>query len=148
MFIFQKTYTRNGLFKGRKNFLVVTASTYVKLQQAYFSESNKAGGWELIGYAAPNNGATTNFAYGIGAIGVQASTDLDETGKVGWTAMNLTNLNECQGTANATAKNTETAAQWKVTVKAGSNVADVAFDAVATGAGCIALTPSFDKIGK
>ena len=63
----------------------------MKLQQAYFSESNKAGGWELIGYAAPNNGATTNFAYGIGAIGVQASTDLDETGKVGWTAMNLTN---------------------------------------------------------
>ncbi|SIN81332.1 hypothetical protein SAMN05720758_0001, partial [Fibrobacter sp. UWB11] len=29
------------------------ATTYVKLQQAYFSEASKAGGWQLIGYMAP-----------------------------------------------------------------------------------------------
>ena len=37
LFIFQKTYTRNGLFKGRKNFLVVTASSYVNMCCIYRS---------------------------------------------------------------------------------------------------------------
>ncbi|MBQ3840852.1 MAG: type II secretion system protein, partial [Fibrobacter sp.] len=33
------------------------AGTYVKLQDAYFSEKNKFGGWELIGYVAPGGSA-------------------------------------------------------------------------------------------
>ena len=122
--------------------------TYVKLQQAYFSEANKAGGWTLIGYQAPNNGKTTNFAYGIGGIGSATSATVNTTGTVGWTAQNLVNLNECTGTSSAAAFNTATTAQWKVTVKQGASVQDVAFDAAANGPGCVALTPTFDKIGK
>ena len=50
------------------------AGTYVKLQQAYFSESNKAGGWQLIGYMAPGeNSSTTNFSYTPEGIAVAAS---------------------------------------------------------------------------
>ena len=141
MFIFQKTYTRNGLFKGRKNFLVVTASTYVKLQQAYFSESSKAGGWQLIGYLAPNNGSTTNFNYNHGDIDVDASSALSDS-EVGWQAANIANLNECQGDGSTY--------NWTVTLtkQTGTSQDDVSFEAAANGAGCIALTPTFDKIGK
>ena len=52
---FKKSYTRNGLFKGRKNFLVVTASSYVKLQDAFAAERNAAGGWTIIGYTEPTS---------------------------------------------------------------------------------------------
>ena len=92
MFIFQKTYTRNGLFKGRKNFLVVTASTYVKLQQAYISEAVAIGNWQIIGYKGPgeeknhgtvNGGAkseTTNFTYEDAASGFTSNTVALATG--------------------------------------------------------------------
>ena len=92
LFIFQKTYTRNGLFKGRKNFLVVTASTYVKLQQAYISEAVAIGNWQIIGYKGPgeeknhgtvNGGAkseTTNFTYEDAASGFTSNTVALATG--------------------------------------------------------------------
>lgn len=54
---------------------------YVKLQQAYFSEASKAGGWQLIGYQAPNGGSTTNFTYS-GDI-TAAGSDALEAAKVG-----------------------------------------------------------------
>ena len=55
-------------------------------------------------------------------------------------------LNECVAPA-------ENAWSWQVTVSkatnTGSNNADVAFAALANGGtGCVALTPTFDKIGK
>lgn len=117
------------------------AGTYVKLQQAYFSESSKAGGWQLIGYLAPNNGTTTNFNYDNGDIAVDASSALDDA-EVGWQAANVANLNECQG--NGSTYN------WTVTLtkQTGNSQDDVSFEAAANGAGCIALTPTFDKIGK
>ena len=115
----------------------------MKLQQAYFSESSMAGGWQLIGYLAPNNGSTTNFTYtgpGIAAAGSDALT----SAKVGWAAANKQNLNECSAGTN-----------WTVTLSkaTGTTQADIAFAATAgavssTAAGCIALTPTFDKIGK
>lgn len=115
------------------------AGTYVKLQQAYFSESNMAGGWQLIGYQAPNNGTTTNFEYGIELpIGAQSSDDLS-TGKVGWNAKNKVALNECSSAVN-----------WTVTLSkaSGTTSADISFAASAGATGCVALTPTFDKIGK
>ena len=39
---------------------VFFASTYVKLQDAYVSESNMIGGWKKIGYVM---NAATNFTY-------------------------------------------------------------------------------------
>ena len=116
----------------------------MKLQQAYFSESNKAGGWQLIGYLAPSgDGAsqTTNFKYDVGEIDADASDELSE-GKIGWQAANRANLNECQGDG--------TTYNWTVTVSklTGNSQDDVSFTSAANGAGCIALTPTFDKIGK
>ena len=119
------------------------AGTYVKLQQAYFSESNKAGGWQLIGYLAPSGAGenkTTNFEYGT-TLGIDkaASSDLSKD-VIGWDAKNNINLNECASGVN-----------WTVTLsKVSSTTAgdDISFTAAAKGAGCVALTPTFDKIGK
>ena len=117
----------------------------MKLQQAYFSESNQAGGWQLIGYMAPSGAAaseTTNFAYGVGGISKGETVTLDATGKVGWTAKNKIALNECQIPSDY---------NWSVTVKlatTGDNGKDVGFTSAAKGTGCISLTPSFEKIGQ
>ena len=121
------------------------AGTYVKLQQAYFSESNKVGGWQLIGYMAPSgDGAsqTTNFAYGVGSITAGQTVDATSAGAIGWTAKNRIALNECA---------IPTDYNWSVKVKeasTGTNGKDVGFEAAAKGTGCISLTPSFEKIGK
>jgi prepilin-type N-terminal cleavage/methylation domain-containing protein len=118
------------------------AGTYVKLQQAYFSESNKIGGWGLIGYAAPGtssagaNGAanTTNFSY-TGGIATATASDGQGTQNV-WNAASLVALNDC-----------EKGQTW--TVAAVVTSAEVSFNsAVPAGTGCAALTPTFDKIGK
>ena len=115
----------------------------MKLQQAYFSESNKAGGWQLIGYMAPgNNSETTNFKYTPEDIAPSASNDLSKGTPKGWAASNNLNLNECKAGKN-----------WSVTLgstQTGSanSQADITFTASAGAAGCVALTPTFDKIGK
>ena len=126
------------------------AGTYVKLQQAYFAESLKAGGWTLIGYTAPGNGAvTTNFVYGIGGIAENTSADVSSA-TVGWTADNLANLNECTKGEQTAGKNTATDANWKVSVTQGTGTSnqDLVFTATVKAGGCTALTPTFDKIGK
>ena len=115
------------------------AGTYVKLQQAYFSESNMAGGWQLIGYSAPNNGSTTNFTYG-NSLGITAqNSDALSASKIGWDAKNNVALNECASAVN-----------WTVTLSksTGTTSDDIRFAASAGDAGCVALPPTFDKIGK
>ena len=116
------------------------AGTYVKLQQAYFSESSKAGGWQLIGYMAPGvDSKTTNFEYDPGDITVKSSNDLSNSTPKGWQAKNIANLNECKSGKN-----------WTITLgrTTGDAQTDITFTASAGGAGCVALTPTFDKIGK
>ena len=127
------------------------AGTYVKLQQAYFSENNQIGGWDMIGYIAPNGGETTNFYYGA-AIAHTGSASQNAQDVVGWAADNKVTLNECVAGTVMTQKkatNATAASHWivKVSVNTGSQ-ADVTFDASANGAGCVALTPSFANIGK
>ncbi len=112
----------------------------MKLQQAYFSESSMAGGWQLIGYMAPNDGATTNFEYG-NDLGIDKDASNAVTSlTIGWDAKNKNNLNECASAVN-----------WTVKLqKATSDTAgdDIKFTANAGPAGCVALTPTFDKIGQ
>lgn len=114
------------------------AGTYVKLQQAYFSESNAYGGWTLIGYTAPAGGESNNFKFtGGSTLAVDGTT----TAAVGdaWEAENKVKLNDC-----APGKN------WVVALDA-INADDPkdAYDAtVAGGADCTALTPTFTNIGK
>ena len=120
------------------------AGTYVKLQQAYFSEANQAGGWQLIGYMAPSGAKaseTTNFKYAPGNIkvGEKVTLTTSSTDK-GWTAENIANLNECQKGVN-----------WSISLKLASDAtkgADVVFTSAVASDGCTALTPTFSNIGK
>ncbi|SIO46710.1 hypothetical protein, partial [Fibrobacter sp. UWB11] len=115
--------------------------TYVKLQQAYFSEASKAGGWQLIGYMAPGvNSKTTNFEYTPGTIAIASSATLSGTRTVGWQAHNVATLNECAIGDN-----------WTVGLAVDASAAtaqDIIFSSQVTAGGCAALTPTFDKIGK
>lgn len=119
------------------------AGTYVKLQDAYVSESNLVGTWAKIGYVAPGapkageDGTTTNFTY-TGAITVDtlAVADLSEF-KEGWKAAARVALNDCPPTASA----------WTVSVKGNTNGNSVSYKADPPECG-VALTPTFNKIGK
>lgn len=125
------------------------AGTYVKLQQAYISEDGSIGSWALIGYKGPGEGSadsstTTNFSY---SDGVTDKDTLPAENKIGWTARNNVQLNDCG------AKSTWTIAMKKAAASSGNAAAgDAIFTAKVGGAqgdaGCTALTPSFDKIGK
>ena len=115
------------------------AGTYIKLQDAYASEANKVGTWQLIGYVAPGASAagssstTTNFAY---TGGVTAEADIvGFTATSGWNAQNRVALNEC-------AANT---GNWNFQVAAASNGNSLTYT---SSTACTQLTPSFDKIGK
>ena len=121
------------------------AGTYVKLQQAYISEDGSIGTWALIGYKGPGEvtattSQTTNFSY---TDGVSAKDTLPAQDKIGWTATNKVQLNDC-GANNS----------WTIAMKKANSSAagDAIFTAEVGGAqgnaGCTALTPSFDKIGK
>ena len=114
------------------------AGEYVKLSQAYFSETNMFGGWKMIGYNAPNGTAgntatTTNFTY-KGAITTDATTN--ETTEKAWSATNNAALNDC-------AKDTEA---W--TIKAIYSTTSDSYEAKVSTTDCEVLTPSFAQIGK
>ena len=120
------------------------AGTYVKLQQAYFSEANQVGGWQMIGYMAPSGtkaSETTNFKYKPGDVKVdEKKTVTTASTDKGWIAENIANLNECQAGEN-----------WSISLKLASDAskgADVVFTSAVNGAGCKALTPTFENIGK
>lgn len=111
-------------------------ATYVKLSQAYFSETNKLGGWTLIGYKAPGEDAkTTNFEY-KGAI--NANTAVTATTPKAWSATNNLKLNDCAS-----------AEHWTIeAVYSATNDTYNAAIASDNDGACTALTPSFTLIGK
>ena len=122
------------------------AGTYVKLQQAFYAEQNKFGGWGQIGYTAPGSGETTNFYYGENFD--HSTTTTSATG-VGWAADNKVVLNECAKGTGITAKNASgvTDANWKITVSANTaSGGDVTFTSAVKTDNCRALTPSFEAI--
>ena len=130
------------------------AGTYVKLQQAYFAENNQIGGWNMVGYIAPNSGNTTNFFYGAG-IAHSGSASQNATNVVGWAADNKGTLNNCkQGTVvtSANSENATNAAHWRVLVSVNTgSQADVTFtseaaNSASTTEDCLSLTPSFTSI--
>ena len=131
--------------------IVFFASTYVKLQEAYFSESNAVGSWKLIGYVSPGatsastEGATTNFGYlaanpEANGETVAISTLSSEGTKV-WGARNLVALNDCA----AQASDAIDKANWTISITANSNGNSVSY---AAATNCPQLTPTFDKIGQ
>ena len=117
------------------------AGTYIKLQQAYFSEKNQYGGWSVIGYTAPGgssgtSSATTNFTYGADNIEATNETNAGKTGV--WTATNNAKLNDC-----ASAKN------WQIDTKDAAEGGLDGYEAkVNNKTTCLQLTPNFENIGK
>ena len=115
------------------------AISYIKLQDAYASEANKVGTWQLIGYVAPgaskagDDGSTTNFTY-TGS--VTAAADIAEFSKDGaWKAQNNVALNDC----------VKDQGYWSIKVEDASNGNSLKYTATTS---CSALTPSFENIGK
>ena len=130
-----------------KSFSLVFLRFYVKLQDAYVSESNKVGSWKLIGYVAPGStsaateGSTTNFAYTAGSeidVDQTSAVAIDGFDAVTWQAKNLVALNECA---------IDDANVWTVTTKAADNGNSVTYEAEVPS-DCLQLTPSFTRIGK
>ena len=116
------------------------AGTYVKLMEAYASESNAMGGWTLIGYQAPGSvsgsqGVTTNFTYS-GSIDATAAVTADAADA--WKAAGNVALNDCpKGSA------------WKIKTTIAAATGVVSFDATLSDpTNCTTLTPNFTKIGK
>ena len=117
------------------------AGTYIKLQQAYFSEASKYGGWDLIGYVGPGerNSATSTYTTNFQYSGLNLASNSTTTGAVSnaWQAYNVSKLNECQPGVN-----------WFINlVDAGTTERD-SYTATVQGSGCEGLTPTFNKIGK
>ena len=118
------------------------AGTYIKLQDAYVSESNQLGSWELVGYVAPGASSanqsspqTTNFTYSGPGITSATSIEAGTVADNAWKADNRVALNDCAiGAGN-----------WKIKITANSNGNSVSYDATTA---CTQLTPSFEKIGK
>lgn len=117
------------------------AGTYVKLQEAYASESNAVGGWTLIGYQAPGSasgsaGVTTNFTY-TGALAGNSTTTAASTANA-WKAVANVALNDC-----AKGKN------WAIAANMNADKGTVSFTAsLEDEANCLTLTPNFKLIGK
>lgn len=109
----------------------------MKLQSAYFSESNMYGSWQRVGYVGPgdkkttSSSETTNFHYDGGAL---ADSSLANADVIGWQATNVVKLNEC----------TASSVNWTVTTKAKTGDAD----SYVASTNCAELTPTFTKIGK
>ena len=114
----------------------------VKLQDAYVSESNQLGTWELVGYVAPGASSagqtspqTTNFTYY--GTGIASATSIDASTSVAsaWKADNRVALNDCAINAG----------NWNIAIAANTNGNSVSYTATTD---CDQLTPSFEKIGK
>lgn len=111
------------------------------MQDAYASESNKAGTWKNIGYVAPgataacSSGQTTNFEYS-GAIDDDIEiTQNAPSGVTGWLADNRVALNGCIIGSE----------DWTIKVTAATNGNSLTYQATTA---CDELTPSFEKIGQ
>ena len=121
------------------------AGTYVKMQQAYISESMKMGNWVIIGYKGPGattdaglKSNTTNFDYedkGIYTTANNMAAQLSSTAVTGWSAKNKAKLNDCKSEDD----------NWTVTVKEQTGAAGEAEFKAETN--CAELTPTFGTIG-
>lgn len=103
------------------------------MQDAYISESNNAGAWNLIGYKKP---ASTNFEY-TGSIADDGTVSLAAAGTskdAVWKGVNTVGMNDC----------TPNSCIWQLDI-----AADAGNGAKYTATnGDASLTPTFDKIGQ
>ena len=123
------------------------AGEYVKLQQAYFAESQAIGSWKIIGYTGPgvnstDKSQTNNFTYepqsGAPKSSDTKAGDAAKSWMAGWSAANRAKLNDCPEGVN-----------WGVGVKVSSDGKDMYTSAYnsANQTNCEPLTASFKQIG-
>lgn len=80
--------------KAKTTELLSAAGTYIHLEDAYLHQERGVGSWKDIGYTAPGNGKTSNFEYGDCVV-AKKEIDKDAESFLGWSATNLSSLNEC-----------------------------------------------------
>ena len=138
------------------NFYVRLAASYVKLQDAYASETGAAGSWKVIGYIAPGakdasnakKYSTTVFDYTdeFSPTDTEKETtmvgDIGTTATEGWKATAKTALNDCK-----------IQSYWNIKMKQAGSGASLAYTADITAASggtktdCSSLTANFSNIG-
>jgi prepilin-type N-terminal cleavage/methylation domain-containing protein len=126
--------------KSKASEIGPAAGTYVKLQEAYASESNAMGGFKLIGYQSPGSSTatgstTTNFTY-TGSIPANSSQTSDANDA--WRASTRVSLNECNSSSF-----------WNIATKIATTSGVVSFTpSISDPGNCTVLTPNFTSIGK
>jgi hypothetical protein len=137
IYIIVPPFVNSSLLENSYFAVLYPFTSYVKLQQAYFSESNVYGGWTLIGYTAPGaDGKTNNFTFTSGATLTAENTTSGAVADA-WEAANNVKLNDCEPGKN-----------WVVELTAVADGQDAYTANVAGGADCKALTATFENIGK
>lgn len=125
--------------KSKASELVISASTYIKLQDAYnIINEKQIGSWSSIGYEQKSN---SNFKYfeGNSENGDPAKSSVEVTdGKIGgWKSVSVGALNGCKAQSI-----------WRIDLSASSTdrlIYSVKITGGATGE-CAALSASFDKL--
>ena len=120
--------------KSKASEVPTAAGTWINLQDAYVTESNKLGDWNNIGYTGPGQRNSTSS---------YSSANFDYYGAAGtWNAKNTVKLNECNKDAGI----------WTLTatlVDASSNAqgqSGMTLSATNTDDLCLGLTPSFKML--
>jgi len=126
--------------KSKASELGPAAGEYVKLQDAYVSESSIfVGNWAKIGYTMQQS---NNFSYAEGGNSeitwVNNTAAIPTSAKDGWVATSRVTLNDC---ANG--------GTWKIKMTKSENTnAPVAYSSVASSSACQMLAPVFDQLTK
>jgi len=114
------------------------AGEFIKLEDAYVSESNAVGNWTLIGYKMDNN---INFNYtgytSTANGGTTAVTALNNT--LGWQATNIVAMNDCAASGT-------NACKWQLIMNNADGGNGVSYTPAESDA-AKTLTPSFAKLG-
>lgn len=125
--------------KSKASEIGPAAGEYVKLQDAYVSESSAfVGSWAKIGYTMQNS---NNFNYteagGISFSDAKTAA-IPTTATMGWQASAVpTKLNDCASGV------------WKILLKtSGEDNAPVEYTSTASSSECQMLTPVFDQLTK
>lgn len=125
--------------KSKASELGPAAGEYIKLQDAYISETGiNIGNWKAIGYNMANS---SNFTYADKETGYALNSVALNTGTTNsWTATSIATLNDCPA-----------ASVWGISVSqngstGGSALYDAAITTTGTKTDCEILAPSYVKL--
>ena len=109
------------------------AATYVKLQDAFVSESGtNYGSWKYIGYEMKDN---TVFDYEEETLSEATTAAIPSSATDVWSATPKAALNDCQTSDN-----------WKLQIKTAATGNGAGYKAAVSSADCNVLVPGFGKL--